>query len=206
MQMTKVILLDADGVLTIPEELFSVMYSKSRGLDLEPFEQFFKTEWAEYVTGKRDLKEHVRANPDLWQWPGTPDELLEYWFKTEDIRNDEMIELVKKIRSSGVPCYLATEQERYRGEYMKNVMFKNLFDGYFVTAEIGLKKSDPAFFEEIIIQLRQNGMNIRPDDIIFFDDSQSKVDSALHAGIDAHLFEGIGSVKQKLSQEKLLKN
>ena len=202
--MSKVVLFDADGVLTVPEEFFSVVYARSHGLDPEPFEQFFKTEWAEYVTGKRDLREHIQANPSLWQWPKSPDELLQYWFKAEDIRNDEMIDLVKLIRHSGTPCYLATEQEQYRGEYMKNVMFKDLFDGYFVTAQIGISKSDPAFFDEIMERLKQSGSNVNPADVIFFDDGQSKVDSALQAGIDACLFESVEGVKQKLISEKVL--
>jgi putative hydrolase of the HAD superfamily len=202
--MDRVVLFDADGVLTVPEEMFSIIYSRSRGLSFEPFETFFQTEWADYVTGRRDLKEQIRENPDMWQWAGTPEELLEYWFKTEDIRNDEMISLVQEVREKGTPCFLATEQEHYRGEYMKNVMFKDLFDGYFVTADIGVKKSDPAFFGEIVKRLNEEGMNVRSGDVIFFDDSQSKVDAALQAGIDACLFEGIASVKRKLIMERLM--
>ena len=75
--MNKVILFDADGVLTVPEEFFSVVYARSHGLDDEPFEDFFKTEWADFVTGRRDIKDHIRTNPQLWQWKGTPDELMD---------------------------------------------------------------------------------------------------------------------------------
>lgn len=198
MSEVKAILFDADGVLTLPEEMFSVMYSKSRGLDPMPFENFFKTEWQDFVMGNRDLKEHIRDNPNLWQWDGTPEELLELWFKSEDIRNNEMIDLVEQIRTSGTPCYLATEQEKYRGEYMKNVMFKGLFDGYFVTAELGLKKSDLRFFNKIIELLNKNGLNVKANEVLFFDDSQSKVDAARTIGINAHLFTGVQKFKEVL--------
>ena len=196
--MNKAILFDADGVLTLPEEMFSVVYAKSHGLDPMPFEYFFKTEWQDFVLGKRDLKEHIRTNNDLWHWDGSPDKLLEYWFKTEDIQNEEMIELIKKVRQSGTPCYLATEQEKYRGDYMRNVMFKDLFDGYFVTAELGLKKSDPKFFTRIIELLNGYGLGAQPSDVLFFDDSQSKVDAAKSAGINAHLFTGVQGFKEVL--------
>lgn len=43
MSKIKAILFDADGVLTLPEEVFTTMYTKSRGLDPEPFENLFKT-------------------------------------------------------------------------------------------------------------------------------------------------------------------
>lgn len=196
--MVKAILFDADGVLTLPEEMFSIMYSKSHGLDPMPFENFFKTEWQDFVMGNRDLKEHIRNNPSLWQWDGTPEELLELWFKSEDIRNNEMIDLVERVRNSGTPCYLATEQEKYRGEYMKNVMFKDLFDGYFVTAELGLKKSDLRFFDKIIEILNKNGLNVKANEVLFFDDSQSKVDAARTIGINAHLFTGVQKFKEVL--------
>jgi len=195
---SRVILFDADGVLTIPEELFSVVYAKSHGLDPEPFEVFFKTEWSDFVTGEQDLKDHIRSNPNLWHWNEEPEKLLEYWFKSEDIQNSEMIELVKALRTNGIPCYLATEQEKYRGEYMKNVMFKNLFDGYYVTAEMGIKKSDPKFFEYIEKELTEKYSLSSPSDITFFDDSQSKVDAAKAAGLNAHLFTGIEDFKKEL--------
>ncbi len=196
--MSKVLLFDADGVLTLPEEVFSVVYTRSHGLDIAPFELFFKTEWEDFVVGKRDLKEHISKNPNLWQWSGTPDELLKYWFDSENIKNNEMVEIVKTLRAKGNPCYLATEQEKYRGNYMRDVMFKDLFDGYFITAEIGHRKSQPEFFTYILNELASKHAVASPADVIFFDDSQSKVDSAKQAGITAHLFTGVGDFKKVL--------
>ena len=156
MSEIKAILFDADGVLTLPEEMFSVMYSKSRGLDPEPFENFFKTEWQDFVIGNRDLKRifvkiQISGNGTIRQ------RLLEFWFKSEDIRNDEMIELVEQIRQSSTPCYLATEQEKYRGEYMKNVMFKDHFDEYFVTADLGPKRAILDFSKKLLKYLIKTG-------------------------------------------------
>jgi putative hydrolase of the HAD superfamily len=192
--MNNIVLFDADGVLTLPEEVFSIVYSRSHGLDPEPFEQFFRNDWKPIVTGKADLKESIAANPELWQWQGPVDDLLDYWFKTEDVRNNELIEVIRELRSRGVRCYLATEQEKYRGEYMKTVMFKDLFDGYFVTAELGVSKTDPKFFEMIV-----ESLGVSPSDVTFFDDSQSKVDTASSAGIDGQLFVNVGQVKSYLS-------
>jgi putative hydrolase of the HAD superfamily len=187
---TPIVLFDADGVLTLPEEVFSVAYAQAYGLDPEPFEEFFHNDWAAIVTGQKDLKESIAAHPDLWQWQGSVDDLLEYWFKTEDVRNEELLAVIREMKSKGVPCYLATEQERYRGEYMKNIMFKDLFDGYFITSELGVPKTDPRFFEVIIDELKRHHFGLEPKGIIFFDDSQSKVDTASSVGIDGRLFTG----------------
>ena len=191
----KVLLFDADGVMTLPEEYFSIVYARSHGLDPEPFENFFKTDWAEFVTGKQDLKEHITNHPELWQWKGDANGLLKYWFEIENIQNTELVTLIKEYRNNGIKCYLATEQDKYRGEYMKNTMFPNLFDGYFITAELGVKKDNPEFFTRIIDDLKQSDINIAPSDIIFFDDSQSKVDAANAVGITAVLYKNLDSVK-----------
>lgn len=201
--MIKAVFFDADGVLTVPEEFFSVVYAKSHGLDPESFRPFFTKQWSDIVTGKKDLKESIIQNQELWQWSGTPDELVAYWCKSEDIRNTEMIDLVKQVREAGTHCFLVTEQEKYRGEYMKNIMFKDLFDGYFVTAELGIKKSDPSFFIEVVKRLRESGFEVIPDEILFFDDSQTKVEAALEAGLNAHLFEDVEGVKQVLLDNKI---
>ncbi len=194
----KVVLFDADGVLTLSEEVFSVVYARSRGLDSEPFKQFFRNDWKPIVTGKVDLKESIEANPDLWQWHGKTDDLLKYWFETEDVRNEELITVIRKLRKAGIPCYLATEQEKYRAEYMENVMFKGLFDGYFVTAALGVSKNDPKFFELVVEKLEQNHRNVQPHDITFFDDSQSKVDAANAAGINGQLYKNVSQVQALL--------
>lgn len=197
--MNSTILFDADGVLTLPEEIFSVVYTRSRGLDYAPFEAFFTTEWLDFVTGKRDLKQHIAEHPAFWQWDGTPDELLRYWCEAEDVRNEPLIALIQQLRASGRRCYLATEQEKYRAKYMQTVMFPDLFDGHFVTADIGYRKSQPEFYQHIIDALQADQPGIMPADIMFFDDSQSKIDTARSIGIDGRLYKNIDQVKVLLS-------
>jgi len=196
----KVFLFDADGVLTLPEELFAVMYARSRGLDPEPIQQFFKNEWNQIVTGKQDLKESIESNPEIWQWSGTTDELLEYWFKTEDVQNNDLLEIIRTLREDGAHCYLATDQEKYRGDYMKNVMFKDLFDEFFISSDIGLKKSNPQFFTKVLETLRETHPSLEMGDITFFDDSQVKVDSAIEAGVNGVVFQGNEQVRELLKK------
>lgn len=195
----KIVLFDADGVLTLPEEVFSVVYARSHGLDPEPFEQFFRNDWKPIVTGKADLKESIAANPELWQWHGDVDSLLKYWFETEDVRNEELISIIQELKNQGIQCFLATEQEKYRGNYMRDVMFKDLFDGYYITAELGVSKTEPEFFRAIIADLERQHSGIKPSDIVFFDDSQSKVDTACSVGIDGRLYNDVEQVRNLLS-------
>lgn len=188
--MSKIILFDVDGVLLLPEEYFSDAYSRENGLDAAKFDGFFRSpEWAYYVTGKRDVKEHIVENFDLWNWSKDPDQLLECWFEAEDVKNYELLDIIQEVRQNSVRCYAATEQEKYRTMHLRHKTFNNTLDGLYSTAEIGHKKSNPQFFIRLLEILRQEIDDLAPEDILYFDDSLSKVKSAKSVGIDARLYK-----------------
>ncbi len=197
----KVVIFDADGVLTLPEEVFSIVYARSRGIDVQPFRDFFRLEWQSIVTGKEDLKEHVTSHPELWQWEGSPEELLDFWFKTEDVRNGALLAIISELKEKGFECYIATDQEKHRAYYMKTIMFKDLFTDYFVSAELGVTKTDPKFFELMLKQLQNSHPDLKPIDVIFFDDSLPKVNTAQSVGIDARLFMNNDQVRELLNSK-----
>ena len=58
-----------------------------------------------------------------------------------------------------------------------------------------LSKTNPKFFETIVEQLQQKYPELLPQAITFFDDSQSKVDTACSVGINGQLYEGIQQVE-----------
>lgn len=93
----RVVLFDADGVLVVPNEPFSVVYSRSRGLPYEPFGNFFDTEWKDFVVGKRDFMQEVLDRPEFWQWTDAPEKLLQYWFEHENVQNKSLVSLVKQL-------------------------------------------------------------------------------------------------------------
>lgn len=183
-RMTKKhVLFNVDGVLTQPHEPFSVTYCRQYGLNYEPFNYFFMNNWADFVLGKKDLKQEIATNRSLWQWDKSADELLKYWFELENKPNEKLLSYISTLRDKGYVCSIATEQEKYRGRYIKSTMFRDMFDHYFITSELGILKSSPKFYETIAKQL-----GVPPTQITFFDDSSSKILAARSAGIDAHLY------------------
>ena len=198
MNKIKAILFDADGVVTLPEEFFSQVYAKSRGLDPAPFEAFFKTQFPAARIGKADLKELILNDPALWQWNGEVDELLGMWFQTENVRNEPLLKLIQEIRAKGVPCYLATNQEKYRGEYFENEMFKDEFDGFFISAILGVEKPTHEFFNAVMSELKEENSDIEAGEVIFIDDSQSNIQAAENIGMKAHQYRDVESVRSIL--------
>ena len=81
---------------------------------------------------------------------------------------------------------------------MREVMFKDLFDEYFISAEMGVQKPDTQFFEKALAKLRESDPDLKPEDLIFIDDTQSHIDGAAALGIDARLYTSIDQIKSLL--------
>jgi len=184
----KIILFDMDGVLTFRERNFSVGYVEKFNVNPQPIMDFFATEWHNFVTGKKDLKQHILEHPDIWQWNGTPEQLFDYWFRSEDNRNEPLVQVVRRLRAKGIACYIATEQEKYRTAYVKDIMFPSEFDGCFSTCDIGYKKSDPRYFKAVLTLLQNKHPNIKVADIMYYDDDMDKLEAARQVGIDGELY------------------
>ncbi len=190
--------MDADGVLTLNDRPYSHQHAEDHSIEAEQIEPFFQGKFREATVGRADLKELIAEHRDLWHWQGTPEALLERWFKAENNIDQKLLDTLQKLRAAGVKVYLATDQEQYRTAYMRKVMFPGKLDGLFVSCELGLEKKDPEFFRKVHYSLLKDIPSLHPHDILFFDDSQHKVDSALAAGIRAELYTSVDQIRALL--------
>ena len=89
--MKKIILLDVDGVIVSKETYFSTRYAREFGVPVEKLLLFFETEFRECNTGKKDMKEVLGKYLADWQWKGSVDELLRYWFEDGSVPDAEVM-------------------------------------------------------------------------------------------------------------------
>ena len=184
----KCILFDADGVV-INSERFSLQYQKKHNVTNDEMLPFFKGDFQKCIVGKADLIELVKPWLPKWKWGGTVEEFLQFWFNVSHNVDEQMVEIIKKLRKKGVKCYIATNQEKYRTQYMReNMRFEDLFDHVFSSAEIGYKKPDREFYEFILNKMKNKHKIYHPE-IMFFDDSQKNVDEAKKLDIEAHFYK-----------------
>ena len=126
--MITTLILDADGVL-INGESFADALHRDFAVDLAKEKEFFKGPFQECLVGKRDLKESVAPYLPSFGFKGSADEFLAYWFKSEHAINDALMTAVGRLRAAGVRVVLATNQEKYRTDYMLQHMgFADAFD------------------------------------------------------------------------------
>lgn len=181
--MITTLVLDADGVL-IHGKTFSERLARDYEVDRDKEKEFFTGKFQECLVGKADLKESIAPYLASFGWKGTVDELLDYWFAEEYILNKELIEYVGALRKSGVRVVLATNQEKYRTQYMLDHMgFGGVFDKIYSSAHLGLKKPAVEFFAHLV-----EDMQVGKDQVLFWDDDQGNIDGALEYGIHAEFY------------------
>jgi putative hydrolase of the HAD superfamily len=179
-----VLVLDVDGVLCVPPGLHAARIERELGLTREHTREFFHGEFRKCLVGDADLKEAIRPFLVEWRVRSSVDEFLDEWFATEHVIDERIIGLVGGLRRSGIRCALATNQERYRLEYLRHQMgFAEHFDAIFGSAEIGVVKPEVRFFNHVAA-----AMQVAPSELMFFDDHQGNVDGARAAGWDGRLY------------------
>lgn len=192
--MIKVLIFDADGVL-INGGIFSKRFSKEYNINISKINPFFDGPFKDCLIGKADLKEVLIPHLEEWGWKDGIDSFLEYWFSTEHSIDQELIDYIQEHRKNGIKCVMATNQEKYRADYLFNkIGFVNSFDKMYVSAHLGYKKTNKEFFEKLVSDL----VDIKKDEILFWDDDIENINIAKEFGINAELYTTFEDFKQKM--------
>ena len=195
-----VILFDADGI-TIMSERFSARMEKDHGTPWEVMKPFFEGPFIQCTIGKADLKIELQKVLLEWNWTRTVEELMDYWFNVGVTINTDVIDLVTTLREKGITCYLATNQTAYRANYLRNDLgLGKVFDGLYVSADLGHMKNEPVFFKKIIDDQNQASTQspderILSEQILFIDDEEKNLLSAQEAGLATYCYKDFDSLK-----------
>jgi len=190
--MIKAILFDADGVVLKKQPYFSLEIARENNIPYEEIEPFYTNELRLCQTGKADIKEELAKYLPRWKWEGTVDEFLQRWFTTDVHPDSEVLAFVNSTRTQGIMCFLASDQEKYRGEYIRTTVgVGEHFEGTFFSYEVGFQKSNPQFFAEVLKRLA-----LKPEEVQYWDDDQKNVDVAKSLGINARFWTNLAAVNR----------
>jgi putative hydrolase of the HAD superfamily len=202
--MNQIFVFDADGMVIDRPEYFSVHYARTHNLDPQIMEDFFQNKFTDCLIDKADLEVEIEPFLHLWHLDQSPKEFLKEWFKTENTPNQELINLIKSLRSKGIPCYLATNQEKYRAFYMLETMkLQHLFDHCFFSYEIGAKKPSTAFFDYMWESLQYLEGVRDKSQVIFWDDQAKNTEAAARFGFNARHYTSLSGFQDILSSMEI---
>lgn len=181
--MITTLLFDVDGVLLIGDP-WNQDLAPIYGITDEMLRPFFTNAFPACLVGKADLKAELTPYLARWGWPHSTADFLDYWFRHHTL-NTDLLQTIKQLRSSGLKCYLATQQECYRTDYiLRELAFAQFFDGTFSSVDIGYMKDDTLFFETLLRDLD----GCQPAEVLFWDDSAQNVAVARSAGLHAEVY------------------
>ena len=182
MGMVKIeaVLFDADGVLQMPVEggLEKVACLDGSATPNQEFLADFLEAEMPCLKGEAEFAVTVAEVLKKWNSPFSVEQAIETHTKIVEA-NPESIEVVRALRRSGVPAYLATNQHEYRARYMSDVFgYADVFDGEFYSCRLGYMKPDVGYFHTIL-----ESLPIPPECLLFIDDRERNVAAAQSVGI-----------------------
>ena len=174
----RAVLLDADGVLQVnpPGWLEELQAFVPEGSGEKFSEHLFEAEQAA-LTGHRPFRDVVAEVLEHWGVADRAEDLVDHYHHIEVV--SDTAEVARDLRAAGVPVHLATNQHDLRTAYMREELgYGDLLDSTFTSCELGVTKSDPAFFRRVVDRL-----GLAPAEVLHVDDKERFVDAAREAGV-----------------------
>jgi putative hydrolase of the HAD superfamily len=182
------VLVDADGVLQHPaadrRERFAAILGPRLGLgDLYDQEN-------RCINGEGPVLANLGRLMRAHASPGTVADLVRVW--TDISLDRDVLMVVREVRRAGVRAYLASNQLRFRGEYMKvNLPYGHELDGEFYSYDLNSEKPKPEFFLRICERI-----GVVPHRAVIVDDLERNVVGGRDVGLTGILFDREGGAGQ----------
>jgi putative hydrolase of the HAD superfamily len=184
----KNILFDADGVLQYATQhwqpaLQSVLMLEDEAHAKAIADDILEAETA-VLESANGFVEKLEAVLVKWNRAGFLSETLNVLHSIE--RYDDVMQAVQAVRSSGIRCHIASNQQALRAKHMSECLdYRAQFDSEFYSCFVGAAKPKPKFFESVIARL-----GCEASAVLFLDDRADNVEAARQAGLNAMVTYG----------------
>ena len=188
MSRVRALMVDVDGVVVVPPP-GGWAATMEADLGLAPAvlqERFFRPHWNDVVLGRAGL--HERLAPVLAEHAPhlTSQALAAYWFAKDARLDAGLLTDLAELRAGGVEVHLATVQEHERAAHLWDTLgFRERFDAMHYAADLGCKKSDPAFYAAV-----EARTGFAAAELMLIDDTPGNVETARACGWRAALWTG----------------
>jgi putative hydrolase of the HAD superfamily len=185
------LLFDFGGVLVDLDKQRCINAFAELGFDIVPylgtFQQggFFSDFERGVITTKEfcDIIREKSNNPNL-----TDAQIVEAWKRYLLDVPEERLEMLLRLKGKYTLHVLSNTNPVHWGmavnDYFryKGLQVEDFFEKIFLSCELGVEKPNPEIFKKVV-----EGIGCRPDDILFFDDSEVNCEAARKYGLQAVL-------------------
>ncbi|TDU82466.1 putative hydrolase of the HAD superfamily [Kribbella voronezhensis] len=193
------VLFDADGVIQRPTIDWRATLATFIRPDqsAEEFILDLMTSEQPSLRGEGDFREAVAEVLARWESTTSVDDAMQpwHWFEADPV----VVDLIQQLRTAGVGCHLATNQQAYRRTIMQDERhYGDWFDQTFYSCDLGVAKPEPAYFHAILAKVGKQGSAV-----LFIDDNEGNVKGALSAGLHAEHYDlanGTDALRELLSR------
>ena len=160
------------------------------------FRQFFRGSYELAMSGKADLFEVLPAALEQWNWQGSVEEFADVWFRSCADCDPAAVEIVRALRSQGVICYAASNQDNRRAVFLDSLPWiSQTFHRRFYSCQLGVKKPSADYFELI-----RREAAVPSQSILFVDDNVENVDGARACGWFAEVCTGAFDLREVVAK------
>jgi putative hydrolase of the HAD superfamily len=192
--MKKAIIFDLNGVFIVSPRLS------------DRFNSDFNVETDDFMPALQNIMSKVRCpnsvsvyslwKPYLNKWniDFSEDAFLDYWFKAES-ENLELINLALRLKQKGYMLIIMSNNFSERAEYYSDRFhfLNDLFEAVYYSWQTGFVKPDANAFKLVF-----KNHNLKPEDCLYFDDSENNIQLADSLGIESYFFNAMSFKKLEL--------
>lgn len=110
-------------------------------------------------------------------------------------RNDDVINLVKRLKNNGYKVAVLSNSIKPHAEYQYKIGIYQNFDIVVLSHEVGMLKPDLKIYEYILKKLL-----IKPEETFFVDDKLNNIEAAAKLGINGIFFKNIKQLETELEK------